>query len=207
MDKWIIFDFDGTLANTLPAWVDTWNWLAEKYGYKKIGLEDYVRLKAKSSLTIKAELGVPWWRVWLLERAGRNKFSEQMQTQKLYSGIAETVLELKQRGFHLAILTSNAEETVRTCLKNNGCGGVFDFIYAGNALFKKGKKLKKLLISHRINSSQAIYVGDETRDIDAARQAGVKAVSVTWGLNTKGVLQSQNPDSLIDKPEQLVTIV
>jgi phosphoglycolate phosphatase len=207
MDKWIIFDFDGTLADTLQAWIRVWDFLARKHGYKIIGPEDYPRLKGMPSLAIKADLGVPWWRVWTLERAGRKKFAEQMLEQKLFPNMAGTLKELKRRGFHLAILTSNSSQSVESCLQNNGCEGIFDFIYAGNALFKKGRKLKKLLKSHNINPSQAVYVGDETRDIDAARFAGVKSAAVTWGVNSKEILQEHRPDFLADSPQKLLEIL
>ncbi len=206
MDKWIIFDFDGTLADTLSAWVETWNFLAAKHSYKVVGPDDLARLKTLSSLAIKAELGVPWWRIWFLEREGRKKFIERMAGQKLYLKIPETLKMLKQQGFHLAILTSNSSEAVKACLENNNCAEVFDFIDAGNALFKKGRKLKKLLSTHHIPTAQAVYVGDETRDIEAARMAGIKVVSVTWGANEKEVLQKYNPDFLLDTPEQLANI-
>ena len=112
IDKWIIFDFDGTLADTLPVWVDTWNFLANKYGYKIIESEDYPRLKAMSSLAIKAELGIPWRRLLPLEREGRKKFAEQFASHQLYPGIAEMVKNLKQQGFSKNIV--NAFEKVNT---------------------------------------------------------------------------------------------
>jgi phosphoglycolate phosphatase len=206
MDKWIIFDFDGTLADTLQAWVETWNFLAQRYGYRHIEPADYAVLRAKSSWAIKKELGIPWWRIGTLERAGRKKFAERIATQQLYPHIPEVLKDLKGRGFHLAILTSSSAESVETCLRNNGCEGIFDFVYAGSALFKKGRKLKALLKTHGINPSQGVYVGDETRDVVAARFAKVKVVSVTWGLNTKEVLRLEHPDVLVDQPQQLLDL-
>jgi phosphoglycolate phosphatase len=46
-------------------------------------------------------------------------------------------------------------------------------------------------------------VGDETRDIDAAREAGVQCAAVTWGIHSRQVLQKHAPAAIIDKPEEL----
>ncbi len=51
------------------------------------------------------------------------------------------------------------------------------------------------------------YVGDEVRDVVAARQAQVKSIAVTWGFNTLTALQQAQPHALIEQPQELLTIL
>lgn len=58
------------------------------------------------------------------------------------------------------------------------------------------------MISHEV-----IYVGDETRDVEAAKKVGVKVIAVTWGINSEKILRKQNPDYLIVKPKELIEVL
>jgi phosphoglycolate phosphatase-like HAD superfamily hydrolase len=58
-----------------------------------------------------------------------------------------------------------------------------------------------------LNPEEVVYVGDETRDIEAAKKSQIKVIAVTWGFNSKQVLAAQNPDFLIDRPEELIKVI
>lgn len=64
-----------------------------------------------------------------------------------------------------------------------------------------------LLRKYGIRPEETIYVGDETRDIEAARKTNIEIIAVSWGYNSKQLLEKQKPDFLIDKPRQLVDIL
>ena len=51
-----------------------------------------------------------------------------------------------------------------------------------------------------------MYVGDEARDMEAARRAGVHSVGVTWGFNNRSALEKANPEKLVDKPKDLLKL-
>ncbi|PSB03825.1 HAD family hydrolase, partial [Merismopedia glauca] len=57
------------------------------------------------------------------------------------------------------------------------------------------------------NPAKVIYVGDETRDIEAARKSKIKAIAVCWGFNFREILAKYKPDFLIDRPSQLLEVV
>jgi len=80
----------------------------------------------------------------------------------------------------------------------------FDFIYSDGSLFGKGKILKRVLKKYEFFKRNVVYVGDEVRDIDAAREAGIKIVSVSWGFNSKEVLGSNKPNYIVDTPAELL---
>jgi len=197
--KWVIFDFDGTLADTISAGIVLINSFAKKYNFKEVTPEDLPVLRTKTSREILQAVGLSVWKVPFLARDVRNKFLEQIAHQKLFPGMLETLGEIKTNGYHLAILTTNSEENVKLFLGTNQLES-FDFIYSEKSLFGKGKVLKNLLIKYAINSDDVIYVGDETRDIEAAHTASVKSIAVTWGVNSADILAKQNPDFLANNP-------
>ena len=71
----------------------------------------------------------------------------------------------------------------------------------------KTKIINNVLRQKQIKTQEVIYVGDETRDIEASKKANVKICSVTWGFNSEEALAKENPDFLIHHPRELVEIV
>jgi len=74
-------------------------------------------------------------------------------------------------------------------------------------LFGKGRALRRILRAEGVASAEAVYVGDEVRDIEAARSVGVTAVAATWGFQSEGILRASNPDHIITEPRQLLDLI
>lgn len=200
--RWIIFDFDGTLADTVTAGLAVINSFASKYGFKPVAGEDLPVLRNKASKEILKAVGLSVWKLPFLARDVRKKFYEQVPALQMYPGIPQALEELKRNGFFLAILTTNSEENVRLFLADHQLK-LFDFVHSEKNLFGKGKVLQHLLKDHVVNPGEAAYVGDETRDIEAAKNAGVVSAAVTWGVNSREILSAQRPDFIADEPKQL----
>jgi phosphoglycolate phosphatase len=73
----------------------------------------------------------------------------------------------------------------------------------GRSLFVKHKTIKTFLQIHDVLPENAVYIGDESRDVVACKKAGVTVISVTWGWDSRDVLELVNPQNLIDSPEEL----
>ena len=116
----------------------------------------------------------------------------------------ESVLPKLSEKYVLGIVTSNDPVNVKKFLLAHNLD-YFAFVYSDGSLFGKGKIIKNLLHKYSYAPENVIYVGDEVRDIDAARTAGINVVSVTWGLNSKKVLLENNPDFLIDNSTALLS--
>ena len=84
---------------------------------------------------------------------------------------------------------------------------LFSFIYTERTLFSKDKALNKFIKRNNLIPEQVMYVGDETRDIEASKKINVKVVAVSWGFNSEEALARQNPDFLINKPSELVDLI
>ena len=113
-------------------------------------------------------------------------------------GIADALRELRRRGYRTGVLTSNSEANVRAFASHNSLE--FDFVYGGGQLFAKDELLKKMMEESHLSRDQMIYVGDETRDIEAAKKVNVKVIAVAWGFNSTKILNQYHPDQLIHLP-------
>jgi phosphoglycolate phosphatase-like HAD superfamily hydrolase len=103
----------------------------------------------------------------------------------------------------MGILTSNSVSNVSKFADINNLSGLFDFIYSGRSLFGKEKVIRRMLIHENLSVDRVIYVGDETRDIEASKKAGIPVVAVSWGLHRREVLAAMSPDQIADDPEEL----
>ena len=105
------------------------------------------------------------------------------------------------------MLTSNKEDNVRRCLRANGAEGFFSFVVGYPRLFGKGKALRRIVRAGRLGRPEVLYVGDEVRDVEAARTAGVAAAAVTWGFHSESLLRGSGPDHVLTAPTELLTLV
>ena len=204
--KIIIFDFDGTLADSFADIMAVFNELAHEYGLHEIKPEEISELRKVSSREILKKFNFPTWRLPFLLKKGRQIFGQKIASVALFPGIKEVLTELKANGCTLGILSSNSEENICRSLACNRADP-FDFVYTASNLFGKDKALKKIIKKYKYNPEDVIYVGDETRDIEAAQKCGIKIISVSWGFNDREILAKFNPDYLIDKPEELLKIL
>ncbi len=203
--KNVIFDFDGTLVDSQSIFSSCINELGETFGYGPIefGSEEY---REKSTRAMLADvLGlvpeqVPYWTEKFKALLSRN-------TGKAFTfkGMGK-VLSVLRKDYWIGVVTSNAEESVRHILARDGIGKV-DFIWADAPILAKDEAIEGLLADQALSPEETIYVGDEVRDIDACRKAGIKIISVSWGFNSKAVLRKKEPDYLVEAPMQLLTIL
>ena len=201
--KLIIFDFDGTLADTLGALLRISNRLAPEFGYPQIGDEQFASLKYLSSWEIIKLSKVALWKLPFLIKRVKEEFPKEVRNVRLFPGVIELLNTLKMQGYRLGIVSSNAEQNIRSLLGQNQIEHLFDFVTTAST-FGKGKAIGKLLKQYKCSKSDAIYIGDEIRDIQAARSIEIRVVAVGWGFNAPTALIDRQPDLLITKPLALI---
>jgi HAD superfamily hydrolase (TIGR01509 family) len=206
MTKVIIFDFDGTLADTIDILLSITNRLSAEFGFKSATKEELAQLSNLNSWQILQYSGISIFKFPLLIRRLKAELHSEVPHIQLFPGIKEVLLELKKRGFQLGIITSNSRENVLAALEKNGLQDTFTFIYSGST-FGKHKVINKWLRIENINPEKVVYVGDEIRDIDAAKKTGIKVIAVGWGFNSPQALAAQNPNFLIERPQELIEIM
>ncbi|MDY3559509.1 HAD-IA family hydrolase [Gemmata sp. JC673] len=203
--KLVVWDFDGTLADSLPTATAIFNRLAAEMGLKPVG-----DLSAARSLPTRQFLrqhGISMWRLPRLVRKYQAAAAEEADRLKLVTGLPEVLAALATSGMKLGILSSNREDNIRRCLRANGVEGRFAFVVGYPRLFGKAKALKRIIRAEQIDHSEVLYVGDELRDIEAAKKVGAKVAAVTWGFHTVELLRSGAPDFVVTTPDELLGIV
>lgn len=201
-----LFDFDGTIADTLGALVDISNRLAPDFGIKPATTDELKALKDLSAEQLLRQSQVPLFKLVRLLRRVRWELQSEIPKLHLHVGMEEALSKLYQQGHSLGIVTSNSADNVYLFLQVQGLTSYFRFVETGVSLFGKNRVLKQLLRRQRLKLGEVIYVGDETRDVDAARRVGMRVVAVTWGFNSRRALERHCPDFLIDMPQTLIEI-
>ena len=205
--KVIIFDFDGTIADTYQAIVDITNSLASEFGYKTLNQEELLFVKNLSSREIIRQSEISLFKLPFLVKRVQKELGKQIGELDPILGMRVVLQKLKQQGYVLGIITSNIQDNVTTFLQSNELESCFDFIHSGTSIFGKHRIINQVIRRYNLKSTEAIYVGDETRDIRSARKSNVGSIAVTWGFNSEKVLAKHNPDYLIVKPEELLDVI
>jgi phosphoglycolate phosphatase len=199
--KLVVFDFDGTLADSLGGMVRIFNQLAPELGHRPV--EDVAAARAMTTRQFLKHHGIPFWRLPRLVRRYRALAAADADTTRLFPGLPEAVAALRANGSRLGVLSSNSEENIRRSLRANGIEEFFAFVVGYPKLFGKGRALKRILRAERAERSDVLYVGDEVRDVEAARKAGVTSAAVTWGVHAESLLRANRPDHVVAEPGML----
>lgn len=200
-----IFDFDGTLADS-AAWVmRTFNTLAAAHGFRRASEEELHMLRGLSNREIVKFLGVPAWKLPVIAADARRRLAQDIHHIKLFAGVDEMLATLEERGAHIAIVTSNSEENVRAILGPQNAARI-DTYDCGASLFGKARKLRNVITRAQAAVERTICIGDETRDIDAAKEIGAASGAVTWGYATEAILAAHRPTLMLRSMEEVAAL-
>jgi phosphoglycolate phosphatase len=205
--KVIIFDFDGTIADTVEALVSIANRLAIEFDYIQITANELTLLRNLTSREIIRYSGVSLLKIPFLVKKVKSELKNKITELEPIFGVKEALIELNQQGYSLGVITSNSHENVTEFLKFHNLNYLFEFIYSGVTIFGKTTIINNVLRQKQLKPQTVIYVGDETRDIEAAKKANIKVIAVSWGFNSPEALAKQNPDFLIHHPSELLDVV
>ncbi len=205
-DPVIIFDFDGTIADTLEYFFVIGNELAREFKFKNVKRHQIDAYRNKSIRQLIRTLDVPIFKIPRMLLKGKQELNNRIHEVQLIEGVGEVLLQLKKQNVRLGLVSTNSMENIQGVLRNYGLDDIFDFICISSRLLGKPRLLKRAIDQHELNVDRTLYVGDEIRDIEASRRAGLSVVSVTWGYNGSEILQAYAPDYLIDHPHELLQI-
>jgi phosphoglycolate phosphatase-like HAD superfamily hydrolase len=197
--KAIIFDFDGTLADSFSVMLQILHTLIRR----KLVKEDISRLRGMRSRDVLRELHISPWRALFLSAKVRHLMSDRMNEIPLIPGI-DQALRVLAHSYPLYILSANSVANAREFLTRNHIADVFSGVYGGVQPWMKRGALKKILKERKLNVGDVWYVGDGYLDVKAAHRAGMKAVAVAWGYSNIHVLESCHPEALVFSSEELV---
>lgn len=202
MKKIVIFDLDGTLSNNVNQSEIIYERISERYKLKKLSKEEIRELKTSPGLKRFLELGIPIHKIPKMYRESREIASEFVDDCILIPGMKELLINLKNKNTKLAIVSSNSVSNINKILANNEIE-IFSFIEGKAKMKGKKRKIKKLLKKNGYKTNDAIYIGDEVRDVLACQSISLEVAAVTWGFETKITLEKSNPNYIVETIDEL----
>lgn len=197
-----IFDYDGTLADSFPWFCSVLNQTARQFGFLEVAEDEIDELRALGTREIVARLGVAKWKLPAIAMHMRKLSAESRDAVALFPGADAMLASLAASNIRVAIVSSNDEQTIRRTL---GPAAVHvSHFQCGASLWGKGATFKAVIKRLGADKRRTIAIGDEVRDIEAARGAGIAAGAVTFGYNAAATLRAHEPDLVFDDYAELV---
>lgn len=201
-----IFDFDGTLVDSFHVAIKKFNILADEFNFRRIDENEVDELKNLTSMEFIKHIGIPLYKLPSVLLKARALIKHEITTLPPFENIRNVLQALHDANMYLGIVTSNSLENVTEWLQSNHMQTLFNFIHVESNFFGKKHVLKKIIKSYKMNKAETYYIGDETRDIDAAKACQIHSVAVTWGFNSEKVLAEHQPSFIASKPEDLLKL-
>lgn len=199
----VIFDFDGTLADTLGLVGRVYNEQAPKLGTKLFRIEQLPELRRMGYTKAMKYLGVRWSQLPKLVMVVSREMKQHMGEVQPYPGVVKVLKALQEQGIARGVLTSNNAELVAEFFAAHDFPP-FDFVVSERTIFGKEKALKRIMRRQGLSREQVVYVGDEPRDVTASRKAGIRVIGVTWGLGGREGFETTPPDIQVDTAAALL---
>lgn len=216
MKKLLIFDLDGTLGDTLPTLTESMNSVLSEFSYPLVddahicsaignGMELMCRRCIPSEHYDNADIYLPFLASYKAAYA-----KNYLNIDEPYAGLAETIAELKSRGYAIAALSNKPHRyTVDIVEKLFGKGYFADIRGMIEGVPTKPDPTSFLDIASKLGftAENTVMVGDSEPDINVANNAGANCIAVTWGYRTREQLEAAGAKTIIGTPSELLEIL
>jgi phosphoglycolate phosphatase len=200
-----IFDLDGTLVDSFPWFLRTINDVADRFGFRRVTDEDVEALRHASTREILSRLEVPLWKLPVIARHARRLKAEAAAEISLFSGVETMLRTLADSGVQLALVSSDSEANARR--KLDGTAALFSHFDCAASVFGKPAKFRRVIRRAGVTPADVISIGDEVRDIEAARAVGIACGAVSWGYAAPAALQALAPDHMFAQMDEITAAV
>lgn len=201
----VIFDFDGTLADSAAWMMRAVNPMARRYGFKTVTDEEIEMLRGRSTREVIRYLRVSPWKLPLIARAGKKLMAADAHTIPLFPETSKMLRALHEAGVKIAVVSSNSEQVIRRVLGEE-LGNLITLYACGASLFGKARKFKQVT-RQGVARDKIICIGDETRDIEAARAVGLDCGAVGWGYAKPSILAQHGPTVSFNSMSEIISYV
>lgn len=203
--KCVVFDFDGTLVDVEEVMLRVYGELSRKKGWPELSKNDIARLRVGGARAAMDMLRIKFWQLPKVLKMGREEYQKHSSEIYVFPEIKDVVLALSKDN-DIYVLSSNNEKTVEKILKANDLTTALT-ILKGSSLFGKDKSLKRLIRKYGYDHERSWMIGDEARDVEAGKKAGLKTIGVTWGLQGEKGLKPAEPDFIAKTPKDILKII
>jgi phosphoglycolate phosphatase len=198
----VLFDFDGTLADSFPWFLSIMGDVADRFGFRRIDRSEFEAVRGLDARAFLRHVGLPLWKVPLVARHVRRLQSQQIDRIKPFPGVRDLFKRLAERHVTIAMVTSNGEANVRRVLGPSN-EALVSYFACNASLLGKARRIRGVLRDSGLSADRTILIGDEARDIDAARAAGVASGAVAWGYADVESLRARGPTEVFMTMEEM----
>ena len=206
MLKYVIFDFDGTIADSKMALLSSWNSLAKKHNFKEMKFDEIEILKKLSMKERCKLLNFPMYKLPIIIPQMYKLYRQAIHEVTLFDGVKDLLHELEKKGYKMTIIFFESKENILGFLKSHNIESVTKVLCLVN-IFGKDKLIKKFLKDQKLKASEVMYVGDEQRDIVACKKTGVKMIWVGWGYDSIEVIEAEKPEYRVYTPVEILEVI
>ncbi len=200
--KLIIFDWDGTLMNSVPRVVAAMQLSAKNMGFS-VPSESAIKNTIGISLVAGVERLFPQ-----TKPAEKQAFIEEYKSQfrtiehinaELFPNAKALVQQLRATDKRLAVATAKGREGLERVLTDTDMGSFFHTTYSANdALSKPHPQMLHFILDElKIEAHQAVMIGDTVHDMEMAQRAGIDRIGVTYGVHSEAELQAFSPKAVV----------
>jgi len=205
--KLVIFDFDGTIADSFDVCFNGINEIFKTRGLKEITEEQKEKARELSANDILRYFKISTYQIAFIVRKLFRIIERDFHKVKIFPNTKKTLKYFKKQDLKIVILTSNIKKNVEPFLEKEGIKDLFDGFYYKSGIFSKDRIINQLIEKYKVKKSQTVLIGDEIRDIKAAKKSRIKMIGVTWGFNKEKALLKYKPDFIVKKPEDILEIL
>lgn len=200
--SYLLFDFDGTLADSYGMVLEITHTLLDRHGITKVEPEHF---RDRDDLPVTQKM-----RMLSFMMKIRPEFvalyGENLEKIHLFDGMLELLLACRKKGYRIAVLSSNAVENIRAFFGRYSLPFELEIV-SSNGLFGKHKTIKEFAKDHGVAMSDLLYIGDEIRDVKACNRCGADVVFVRWGLDAGANLEEFKVRYEVDTPKALAELL
>ncbi|MFO0813374.1 MAG: HAD-IA family hydrolase [Gemmatales bacterium] len=200
----VLWDFDGTLADSMAISLTIINRLALQYRFKPI--TDPYSVRKMTVRKFMKEHKIGFLKLPRITKAFQQALRQEIEKVPLYPGLIRVLKQTHAAGVRHAILSSNSPENIQAFLLTHGITEYFEFTAGCFKLLGKARGIKRVIKQHKIPKKEVLYVGDEVRDVAAAHKAGIDVAAVSWGINDWNTLAAEEPTHQVATPEELLVV-
>lgn len=204
--KAILFDFDGTIADSIPCIFKEINNHAAEYGFQPIPADQFGAMRSSTLPELVKQFNISLFKLPFFIATMRREVKKDIDKMGLCNGMKELLLALKNKGYRMGIVSSSPRENIESFLMRHGLD-MFEFIHSELNIFGKSAAIEGVMREHNMKKEETIYVGDEIRDIEACRAIELDIISVTWGFNDEAGLCKHGATHIVDSPDAILKLL
>ncbi len=192
--KIAVFDFDGVIVDSRKAIFEVMNEIAK---LKKVPFLKKEELLNYSTKQLLKRLKIRWYEIPRYYKLARKIVNLNKDKIVIEAQILEMFQNVNLDKIIFIILSSNSKILISEFVAKHLYEIKFTEIIGDVSLFKKSRKIKQVMKKYEVNKKDIIYIGDEVRDIHAAKKANIQSIAVLWGKENETLLSKENPTFIV----------